>query len=352
MPTKSKINVLIVDDSAAIRQLLKTILSSDPEIDVIGVATDPFDAREKIKKLNPDVLTLDVEMPRMDGLTFLEKLMKGHPMPVVMVSTLTQKGADITLKALEIGAVDFVAKPTLDTLRGVDEAKEEIVAKVKTAAKAKIRGSTSAKAVSPPTIAVNSFKLTHQLIAIGASTGGTEAIKDVLIRFPSNAPATLIVQHMPPGFTASFAARLDGLCQVRVKEAEDGDRAVPGQVLIAPGDHHMEIVRSGAEYRVRVFQAPPVNRHRPSVDVLFDSFARNVGCNAVAAILTGMGADGAEGLKRMRDAGAWTVAQDESTCVVFGMPKAAIQLHGVDEIKPLDHIASALLTHVQLEKAS
>lgn len=335
-----KIRVLIVDDSAAMRRLLTEILNSDPDIEVVGTAPDPFLARQKIKELNPDVLTLDVEMPRMDGLTFLDKLMRGHPMPVVMVSSLTQKGCDTTIKALELGAVDFVAKPVVDTLIGIQEAAAQVISKVKLASCARVsRAQTQPAAPITPSI-----RLTHQMIAIGASTGGTEAIRALLTRFPPGSPGVVIVQHMPPGFTNSFAARLDAHCAIRVKEAEDGDRVLPGQALLAPGGLHMAVKRSGAEARVRVFDAPPVNLHRPSVDVLFDSCADQFGANVTGVILTGMGADGAAGLKRMRDAGGRTFAQDEASCVVFGMPREAIALGAAGSILPLDQIANAVLT--------
>ncbi len=341
-----KIRVLIVDDSAAMRQLLTQILSSDPDIEIVGTAQDPFFAREKIISLNPDVLTLDIEMPRMDGLTFLEKLMRGRPMPVVMVSSLTQRNADITFRALEIGAVDFFPKPTLDELGGVAGGAEEIIGKVKAAAGARIRRQPDGP---PPVVssiqqrsAAASYRLTHQLIAIGASTGGTEAIREVLTALPADTPGIVIVQHMPPGFTASFANRLDKLCAFRVKEAEDKDRVIPGLALIAPGNFHTSVIRSGAEYRVRVETAPPVNHHRPSVDVLFDSCAGQIGRNTVAAILTGMGDDGASGMLRMRETGARTIAQDEATCVVFGMPKEAIAKGGAEFVLPLQKIAKKL----------
>jgi two-component system chemotaxis response regulator CheB len=335
--------VLIIDDSAAIRQLLNSILSSDPEIEVCGVASDPFVARDKIKALKPDVLTLDVEMPRMDGVTFLEKLMRGHPMPVVMVSSLTERGCEITMRALELGAVDFVSKPKFDTLEGVKESAEEIIQKVKNAAKAKIRKRSPNAAPPKPLSIATRFALTHKVIVIGASTGGTEAIKDVLMGMPANAPGIVVVQHMPPGFTASFAQRMNSLCQIEVKEAEDGDRILPGHALIAPGDFHTSIVRSGAQYLVRVTKEAPVNRHRPSVDVLFDSCAEQIGKNAIGAILTGMGADGASGLKKMRDAGARTIAQDEASCVVFGMPKEAIAKGAAEKVLPLHLITQEIL---------
>ncbi len=340
----SKIRVLIVDDSAAMRQLLTQILNSDPEMEVIATASDPYIAREKIISLKPDVLTLDVEMPRMDGLTFLEKLMRARPMPVVMISSLTQAGCEVTMRALELGAIDFFPKPTLDTLCGVSDGAEQIAAKVKTAARARVLPRPSVPSAKPKLEASPiGFQTTHQLIAIGASTGGTEAIREVLTSMPANTPGIVIVQHMPPGFTASFANRMNSLCALRVKEAEEGDRVLPGQALIAPGNYHLVLERSGAEYRVRLSSAPPVNLHRPSVDVLFDSCARHAGQNAAAAILTGMGDDGARGLKRMRDAGAKTIAQNEETCVVFGMPRVAIELGAAERVLPLQRIAGELL---------
>jgi two-component system chemotaxis response regulator CheB len=345
-----KIAVLIVDDSAAIRQLLTQILSSDPEIDVVGTAADPYFARQKIISLQPDVITLDVEMPRMDGLTFLEKLMAARPMPVVMVSSLTQGGAEVTLRALELGAIDFFSKPTIDTLTGVNNGAAEILAKVKAAARARVRPTTShnpaiAELASRKTAgsAPSAYRLTHQLIAIGASTGGTEAIKDVLMRMPPDSPPIMIVQHMPPGFTASFSERMDKLCQISVKEAVDGDFAGPGQCLIAPGNFHLAVERTGAQFKARVFTAEQVNGHRPAVDVLFKSCADQLGGNVIAAILTGMGDDGARGMRRIKDAGGQTVAQDEATCVVYGMPKEAVAHGGVDIVRPLDKIAGELL---------
>lgn len=333
------IRVLIVDDSAAMRCLLTQVLNSDPGIEVVGAASDPFIARQRIKELNPDVLTLDVEMPRMDGLTFLEKLMRGHPMPVVMVSSLTQKGCETTMRALELGAVDFVAKPTVDTLAGIQAAAQELTSKVKAASLARLSQPT---AVRPMGLVAPSLRLTHRIIAIGASTGGTEAIRSVLMRFPPDTPGIVIVQHMPPGFTKSFAERLDSHCAIHVKEAEDGDRILPGQALLAPGGFHMAVKRSGAQAGVRVFESEPVNLHRPSVDVLFNSCAEQMGANAIGVILTGMGADGARGLKKMRDAGSRTFAQNEATCVVFGMPREAIALDAAGAVLPLDDIAQAV----------
>jgi two-component system chemotaxis response regulator CheB len=338
-----KKRVLIVDDSAAMRQLLSAILKTDPSIEVVGVAGDPFIARDKIKSLAPDVITLDVEMPRMDGLTFLEKLMRAHPMPVVMISSLTQRGCETTLRALELGAVDFVAKPQVDTLDGVRSAAEEIIGKVKAAADARVCALKSQLGEPSRLPAVHSLSLTHKVIAIGASTGGTEAIREILVALPANSPGVVVVQHMPPGFTRSFAERLNGLCEIRVKEAADGDRILQGHALIAPGDYHTSIVQSGAVSSVSVTQTQPVNRHRPSVDVLFDSCSRELGPNVVGAILTGMGADGAEGMRRMREAGARTIAQDRDSCVVFGMPKEAIAAGGAEFILPLDRIAEKLL---------
>jgi two-component system chemotaxis response regulator CheB len=346
-----KTKVLIIDDSALMRQILSEILSRDPSLEVVGSASDPLIAREKILRLAPDVITLDVEMPRMDGLTFLEKLMRARPLPVVMVSSLTERGCDTTLRALELGAVDFVTKPKLDVQSGTLQMAQEIVDKVKGAARARVRGVNRLAFPRPaprpdPAPAPMAFRATHKVVAIGASTGGTEAIREVLTRLPADAPGIVMVQHMPEKFTTSFAERLNSLSRVNVSEAHDGDRVLPGHALLAPGDFHMEVVRSGAEYRVRVFTAEPVNRHRPSVDVLFASCARQLGANAVGVILTGMGADGAREMAAMRRAGAHTIAQDEESCVVFGMPKEAIAMGGASEVQPLDRIAPAILRAV------
>jgi len=348
---KNKVRVLIVDDSAAMRQLLTAILSSDPMIEVVGAAQDPYYARDKIKALQPDVITLDVEMPRMDGITFLEKLMHGHPMPVVMVSSLTQAGCDVTLHALELGAVDFFPKPTVDTLSGVSDGAAEIIAKVKAAAHARVhRRDASQITPTRPSVSqvagggvASAFRLTNQIIALGASTGGTEALRAILTELPSATPGIVIVQHMPPGFTASFAERMDRCCAIRVKEAEDGDRVLPGHALLAPGNFHMALRRKGAEYTVRVYSGERVNLHRPSVDVLFDSVAVQAGKNAVGAILTGMGNDGAAGLLHMRDAGARTIAQDEASCIVFGMPREAIECGAAEFVMPLSRIPAELI---------
>jgi two-component system chemotaxis response regulator CheB len=336
--------VLIIDDSALMRQLLTTILQSDTDLCVVGTAGDPFIAREKILALKPDVLTLDIEMPRMDGLTFLEKLMRGHPMPVIMISSLTSKGADTTLRALDLGAIDYVSKPKVDVSNGTIEQAEEIVAKVKAAAKARIRSkvATSSLYTAPPGNSYR-FSATHKIVAVGASTGGTEALKGLLSPLPADFPGIVIVQHMPEAFTHQFAERLNTLCKIRVREAQDGDRILPGHALLAPGGHHMVVARRGTEYAVHVYRGERVNRHLPSVDVLFSSCARNMGKNALGVILTGMGSDGARGMLEMKQAGAFNIAQDESTSVVFGMPREAIRLKGVDKVLALDQISSALL---------
>jgi two-component system chemotaxis response regulator CheB len=350
-----KTRVLVVDDSALMRQLLRDLLSADPELEVVGAVSDPIRAWEQIQRVRPDVLTLDVEMPRMDGLEFLEKLMRAHPMPVVMCSSLTEKGCETTLRALELGAVDFVSKPKIDLQRGVEKLGGELIAKVKAAARARPRGrsGSATTAASPAAAGAPAFeapgaaplrKMTEIVIAIGASTGGTEAILEVLEGLPADAPGVVIVQHMPEQFTRHFAERLDRLCAMRVREAQSGDRILPGHVLIAPGGaQHMEVSRSGAQSFVRLVASAPVNHHRPSVDVLFDSCAKTLGSNVVGAILTGMGADGASGMLAMRRAGARTVAQDEATSVVFGMPKEAIARGGAEFVVPLSGVAPALL---------
>ena len=335
--------VLIVDDSSLMRQLLTQILSSDPELEVIGTAGDPLIAREKIKALHPDVLTLDIEMPRMDGLTFLEKLMRGHPMPVVMISSLTEHGAETTLRALSLGAVDYIAKPKLDVSNGTLEQSNDIVSKVKAAAKAKVRGGNARGATAASLPAGYHITATHKVVAIGASTGGTEALKDLLSSLPPDFPGVVMVQHMPEAFTRPFSERLNGLCRIRVQEARDGDRILPGHALLAPGGHQMQVVRHGMEYAVKVYRGERINRHLPSVDVLFSSCAKQLGKNAIGVLLTGMGADGAKGMLEMKVAEAHTIAQDEATCVVFGMPREAIQLGAVDQVLPLGRIPTALL---------
>ena len=356
------IRVLIIDDSALVRQMLTEILGSDRRIEVVGVATDPYMARDKIKKLDPDVLTLDVEMPKMDGLTFLSNLMRLRPMPVVMVSSLTDKGADATLRALELGAVDFVSKPKSDLAHTLEDYSEEIIEKVKTAAAAQVkplvkemplqRGGMnvaprlSADAVIKKAAPAKHFRTTDRVIAIGASTGGTEAIKQVLVRMPADAPGIVISQHIPEAFSEPFARRLDSICEMRVFQAEDGQQIVPGSAYIAPGNRHLLVARDGARYVCRLSDGPPVNRHRPSVDVMFRSVAQNVGQNAFGAILTGMGNDGAAGLREMHDAGAETVAQDERTSVVWGMPGEAVKHGGVDQVLAIDAIADHILARV------
>ena len=348
----NKIKVLIVDDSALVRKMLTEIIDSQKDMQAIGAAPDPLVAREMIRNLNPDVLTLDVEMPKMDGLDFLERLMRLRPIPVVMVSTLTERGSEITLRALELGAIDFVSKPKLDIASGLKDYAREITDKIRIASKARIRQrlpasiapSLSADAVLPAF--TNRVASTEKLIIIGASTGGTEAIKDVLVQFPPDCPGILITQHMPEGFTKSFAARLDSLCKVSVKEAEHNERILPGHAYLAPGHSHLLLKRSGANYMTELSQGEPVNRHRPSVDVLFRSAANFAGKNAVGVILTGMGKDGAAGMLEMKNAGAYNISQDEATCVVFGMPKEAIAVGGVDEIVPLQDVARRVLANV------
>jgi two-component system chemotaxis response regulator CheB len=338
------VRVLIVDDSALVRQMLSELLASDPGIAVVGTAPDPIVARQKIKDLNPDVVTLDIEMPNMDGLAFLEKIMTLRPTPVLMVSSLTQKGADATLSALELGAVDCIGKPTVDLRHGLAALREELVAKVKAAATARVAGRRLRQTAATGALKTGpGYSSTEKIIAIGASTGGVEALKDVIVALPANSPAIVVTQHMPEHFTASFAARLDRNCAVTVSEAADGVRVLPGHVYIAPGNRHLELARSGANYVCRLTDEPPVSGHRPSVDVLFHSVARAAGANAVGVILTGMGKDGAAGLREMRAAGARTLGQDEATCVVYGMPKAAMMAGGVEVELPLERIAGEML---------
>ncbi|MEA9392616.1 chemotaxis response regulator protein-glutamate methylesterase [Acerihabitans sp. TG2] len=345
----SKIRVLCIDDSALMRQLMTEIINGFPDMEVVATAPDPLVARDLIKKLNPQVLTLDVEMPRMDGLDFLEKLMRLRPMPVVMVSSLTGKGSEITLRALELGAIDFVTKPQTGLRDGMLAYSESIAEKIRTAARARLpqhhHVSAAVQMIKVPLLS------SEKLIAIGASTGGTEAIRHVLEPLPPTSPALLITQHMPPGFTRSFADRLNKLCQITVKEAEDGERILPGHAYIAPGARHMELARSGANYQIRLHDADPVNRHRPSVDVLFHSVAQYAGRNAVGVILTGMGNDGAAGMLAMRNAGAYTIAQDEATCVVFGMPREAIAMGGTNETVPLHQISQRMMTQISVGQA-
>jgi two-component system chemotaxis response regulator CheB len=349
-----KIKVLIVDDSALIRSVMKEIINSQSDMEVVGVAPDPLVARELIKQTNPDVLTLDVEMPRMDGLDFLEKLMRLRPMPVVMVSTLTERGSEITLRALELGAVDFVTKPKMSIQSGMLEYTELITDKIRAAAKARVKAHTfppagAAKEGDGSTalpLIRNPLTSSEKLIIIGASTGGTEAIKEFLMQMPSDCPGILITQHMPEGFTRSFAKRLDGLCKISVSEAAGNERILPGHAFIAPGHSHLLLARSGANYVTQLDQGPPVNRHRPSVDVLFNSAARCAGKNAVGVILTGMGKDGAAGMLEMKSAGAYNFAQDEASCVVFGMPREAIAVGATHEVGPLQALPRMVLDYL------
>jgi two-component system chemotaxis response regulator CheB len=346
-----KIKVLIVDDSALIRSVMSEIVSSQRDMEVVGVAPDPIVARELIKQTNPDVLTLDVEMPRMDGLDFLEKLMRLRPMPVVMVSSLTERGSEITMRALELGAVDFVPKPKLSIQAGMLEYADLIADKIRAAALAKIRPRKGAMAAGKEAdtelpLIRNPLTSSEKLIIIGASTGGTEAIKSFLMQMPSDCPGILITQHMPEGFTRSFAKRLDSLCKISVKEADAGERVLPGHAYIAPGHSHLLLARSGANYITKLDQGPPVNRHRPSVDVLFRSAAAFAGQNAMGVIMTGMGKDGSNGMLEMKDAGAHNFAQDEASCVVFGMPREAIAVGAVHEIGPLDQLPTMVLDYL------
>lgn len=387
-PAARRIRVLVVDDSALVRSLLTQIIDRQPDLECVGAAGDPLIAREMIRKLDPDVLTLDVEMPRMDGLDFLGRLMRLRPMPVVMVSTLTERGAEVTLQALELGAVDFVAKPRIGVAGGLEALAGEIVEKLRIAARARLRpvrraagaaaaptGSGSAQATAAgsatsaapaahgaaparsgvalsPQSAARRWLTTEKLVFIGASTGGTEATREVLMQLPADFPAILVTQHMPAGFTASYAARLNSLCRIAVKEAIDGERILPGHAYIAPGGLHLSVQRSGANYVARVDDSEPVNRHRPSVEVLFRSAARVVGANAIGVMLTGMGADGARAMREMRDAGSWNVAQDESSCVIFGMPREAIAHGAVHEVLPLSAIAARLIERIRSGRTS
>ncbi len=351
----NKIKVLIVDDSAVVRQTMTDILLSDPSIEVVGAARDPYIAADMMKEVVPDVITLDVEMPRMDGITFLHKIMLQHPIPVVMCSSLTENGSETAIKALEYGAVDIIQKPKMGVRQFIEESKILICDVVKAAAKVHIKKTVikpinvepklTADAIMPKNINRAMIQTTEKVVVVGASTGGTEALRVLLEALPEDAPGIVIVQHMPEHFTAAFARRLDGICRVTVKEAENDDSVFPGRVLIAPGNRHLLLKRSGARYYVEVKDGPLVSRHRPSVDVLFRSAARYAGKNAVGLIMTGMGDDGAKGMLEMKQAGAFTIAQDEKSCVVFGMPKEAIKLGAIDLVTSLDLLAGAVLTH-------
>jgi len=352
---QSKIRVLIVDDSALVRQTMTEILSSDPEIEVMGAASDPFVAAERMEEQIPDVITLDIEMPRMDGLTFLQKIMSQHPIPVVICSSLAEQGAQSALRALDYGAVEIIAKPRVGTKQFLLESREMVCESVKAAAKARVYKQSAAGAVEPkltadailPRVRGAMLETTEKVVVIGASTGGTEALRSLLEVMPPDAPGMIVVQHMPEVFTRAFANRLDGLCQISVKEAEANDTVLRGRALIAPGNHHLLLKRSGARYYVDVKDGPLVSRHRPAVDVLFRSAARYAGRNAVAVILTGMGDDGARGMLEMKEAGAATIAQDEATSVVWGMPNEAIKRGAVDMVLPLGSIAGAILMHAR-----
>lgn len=354
-----KIKLLIIDDSALIRQMLTKIFNSSDDIEVVGSAVDPIVAREKIKKLNPDVLTLDIEMPRMDGLTFLRNLMRLRPMPVVMISTLTEKGAAVTLEALELGAVDFVAKPKVDVSNSLNEYAEDIIAKVRMASKARVRAidtkpvakktvssapiKNSASAVLPVSTAKQHFKTTDKLIALGSSTGGTEALKDVVAGLPRTAPAIVVSQHLPAAFSASFAKHVNEATELTACIAKNGQQIMPGNIYIAPGDQHLLVIRDGARYICQLNDGPPVNRHKPSVEVMFRSVAQNVGSNAIGVMLTGMGADGAKAMKEMKDAGSVNIVQDEASSVVWGMPGEAFKLGAADHVMSLDKIATQIM---------
>lgn len=357
MALPRKIKVLIVDDSAVVRQTLSAILGADPLIEVIGVANDPFIAADKINHERPDVITLDIEMPRMDGLTFLRKLMRQQPIPVVICSSLTAAGAETTLQALQYGAVEIINKPKLGVAQFLHEAQVLICDAVKAAAAARVRPlaalrpevekKLTADVILAKGSALHAEKITttEKVVVIGASTGGTEALRLYLEAMPHDAPGTVIVQHMPEHFTTAFAKRLDTTCRMTIKEAADGDTVLPGRALIAPGNRHLLLKRSGARYYVEVKDGPLVSRHRPAVDVLFRSAARYAGRNAIAVIMTGMGDDGAKGMKELKEAGAVTLAQDEESCVVFGMPKEAIRLGGVDQVLSLGQLPAAVLRH-------
>lgn len=341
-----KIRVLIVDDSAVVRKVFSEELSQERDIEIIGTAPDPYVARDKIVSLKPDVITLDIEMPRMDGLTFLGKLMKHFPIPVIIVSSLTREGGDLALEAMDLGAVDVISKPS--EAYSVGDMSVQLADKIRGAARVnvtdfKTRGQKITKKQTSLVPKRSLSETTNKLIAIGSSTGGTEALKEVLIKLPPSTPGIMIVQHMPPNFTTSFAKRLDSLCRIRVKEAEDGDAVLPGQALLAPGNYHMVMRRSGARYFVNVKTGPLVCHQRPAVDVLFNSVAAFGGANAVGVILTGMGKDGAQGILKMHEAGAKTIAQDEKSCVVFGMPKEAIATGAVDKVVSLKNISQSIL---------
>jgi two-component system, chemotaxis family, protein-glutamate methylesterase/glutaminase len=351
----NKIKVLVVDDSALIRALLTEIINQEDDMEVVATARDPLVAREKIRELRPDVITLDIEMPRMDGLEFLEKLMRLNPLPVLMVSTLTAQGSAATLRALELGAIDYIHKPKIDVKNKLEDYAAEITDKIRVVAQANVRplhGSSISKPLNKP-LKIKPLKISgktkverEKLIVIGASTGGTEAIKEILIDMPADCPPILVVQHMPEGFTKSYAARLDSLCEIAVAEAVHGERIIAGRAYLAPGGYHLSILRTGAYYACQISEDAAVNHHRPSVDVLFNSVAKHAQNEVIAVMLTGMGKDGATGMKQLHDLGYKTFAQNEKSCVVFGMPKEAIARGAVDEILPLDEMAGRILLHL------
>lgn len=339
------IKVLVVDDSALIRNLLGEIFKQEADMQLVGAAPDAYVAKKMVMEHSPDVITLDIEMPKVDGLRFLDVLMKARPTPVVMISTLTEAGADATIRSLELGAVDFIPKPKLGVVQGIEEYRELILSKVRMAARSKVRYQKPVQAKATTKL---SYSSTEKIIAIGASTGGTEALKTVVSSLPANSPAVVITQHMPPGYTKTFAQRLDACSQLKFVEAKGDERLLPGHGYLAPGDKHMEIIRSGADYRIRLNDGPRVSGHKPSVDMMFTSLVESAGNNVVASLLTGMGKDGAEGLLALKQKGAFTVCQNEDTCVVFGMPKVAISLGAAEKVLPLEAIAQAFIT--QLEK--
>lgn len=342
-----KIKVLIIDDSALIRSILKEVVNNQPDMEAVGAASNPLQAREMIKTFNPDVLTLDVEMPEMDGLTFLEKLMRLRPMPVLMISTLTERGSEVALRALELGAVDFLAKPKLGVADGMKAYADEIAYKIRTAFRAQVKGARPVVTVTDALPMLGSrMSSTEKLIIVGSSTGGTEALKEFLIPMPADAPAILVAQHMPEAFTKSFAERLNSLSKMTVSEGAHNERVLPGHVYIAPGHSHMLVRRSGSNYVIELNQSSPVNHHRPSVEVLFRSAAKSAGANAIGVMLTGMGRDGAVGMLEMRQAGAYNFAQDEETCVVYGMPRAAVEIGAAHESAPIGDMARRVLARV------
>ncbi len=350
----NKIKVLVVDDSALMRSMIKDILEADPSLQVVGTACDAYDARDKIKTLKPDVLTLDVEMPKMDGIQFLRNLMKLHPMPVVMISTLTTQGANTTLDALSIGAIDFISKPGSDSIHSLDDYSEDIIRKVKIASKANINSLAmpSHKAVTTsntPPQSKTLFSTQGKMVAIGSSTGGTEALKEVLSRLPANMPSVVITQHIPEAFSKSFSQRMDTICAMTVCEAEDGQEILSGHVYIAPGNRHLKVRKQGARLYCELDDGPSVNRHKPSVEVMLNSVITNIGRNAIGVMLTGMGDDGADAMKKLRDAGAYTYAQDEATSVVWGMPGQAVKRGAIDEVVPLEEISEKILSRLTVQ---